>query len=38
MTWPQLKEMSDKGHEISNHGWAHKNFARFPIEEINQDI
>ena len=38
MTWPQLKEMSDKGHEISNHGWAHKNFARFPIEEIKEDI
>ena len=37
MTWPQLKEMSDKGHEISNHGWAHKNFARFPIEEIKED-
>lgn len=38
MTWPQLREMSDKGHEISNHGWAHKNFARFPIEEIKEDI
>ena len=38
MTWPQLKEMADNGHEISNHGWAHKNFARFPIEEIKEDI
>lgn len=38
MTWSQLREMSDKGHEISNHGWAHKNFARFPIEEIKEDI
>ena len=38
MTWPQLREMSDNGHEISNHGWAHKNFARFPIEEIKEDI
>lgn len=38
MSWPQLKEMSDRGHEISNHGWAHKNFARFPIEEIKEDI
>lgn len=38
MTWPQLKEMSDRGHEISNHGWRHKNFARFPIEEIREDI
>lgn len=21
VTWPQLKEMAEKGHEISNHGW-----------------
>ncbi|WP_239059489.1 polysaccharide deacetylase family protein [Bacteroides sp. 224] len=38
MTWAQLKEMSDRGHEISNHGWAHKNFSRFPLEEIKEDI
>lgn len=38
VTWGQLKEMSDKGHEISNHGWAHKNFSKFPIEEIRLDI
>lgn len=38
MTWTQLKEMSDNGHEISNHGWEHKNFARFPLEEIREDI
>lgn len=37
-TWAQLKEMADHGHEISNHGWAHKNFNRFPFEEIKQDI
>lgn len=38
MTWAHLRELSDRGHEISNHGWAHKNFARFPIEEIREDI
>jgi len=38
LNWAQLKEMSDKGHEISNHGWAHKNFSRFPLEEIKEDI
>lgn len=38
VTWTQLKEMSDKGHEITNHGWAHKNFSRFPLEEIREDI
>ncbi|MCC8087720.1 MAG: polysaccharide deacetylase family protein [Rikenellaceae bacterium] len=38
MTWAQLKEMADAGHEISNHGWAHKNFGRHSEEEIREDI
>lgn len=38
VTWPQLKEMAEKGHEISNHGWAHCNFAKFPFEVLKEDI
>ncbi|MDO4163784.1 MAG: polysaccharide deacetylase family protein [Bacteroides sp.] len=38
MTWAQVKELAERGHELSNHGWAHKNFARFPIAEIREDI
>ncbi len=38
VTWTQLKKMSERGHEISNHGWAHRNFGRFPPEEIRADI
>lgn len=38
MSWSQVKDLSDRGHEISNHGWKHKNFARFPLEEIREDI
>ncbi len=38
LTWLQLKEMSDDGHEISNHGWAHKNFGRHTLDEIREDI
>ena len=38
VTWPQLKEMAEKGHEISNHGWAHSNFAKFPFEVLKEDI
>lgn len=38
VTWPQLKEMAGKGHEISNHGWAHRNFAKFPFEVLKEDI
>ena len=38
VAWPQLKEMAEKGHEISNHGWAHRNFAKFPFEVLKEDI
>ena len=38
MTWENLKQMSHLGHEVSNHGWAHKNFGRHTLEEIREDI
>lgn len=38
MTWGELKEMVQRGHEISNHGWAHRNLAKFPLEVIKEDI
>ena len=38
VTWPQLKEMAEKGHEISNHGLAHRNLAKFPFEVLKEDI
>ena len=38
VTRPQLKERTEKGHEISNHGWAHRNFAKFPFEVLKEDI
>ncbi|WP_455497222.1 polysaccharide deacetylase family protein [Coprobacter sp.] len=39
ITWKRLKEMSDNGHEISNHGWSHKNLANLKSEqEIRAEI
>lgn len=38
VTWDNLKEMAEQGHEISNHGWAHRNFGRHTLEEIREDI
>jgi peptidoglycan-N-acetylglucosamine deacetylase len=38
MTWQDLKEMASYGQEISNHGWAHKNFGKFTLKEIKEDI
>lgn len=38
MTWSEVKDLSDRGHEISNHGYRHRNFGRFPLDTIRQDI
>lgn len=38
LTWQQVKEMSERGHEMSNHGWAHRNFSRFPFDVLKNDI
>lgn len=38
MTWQQVKELAQRGHEISNHGWAHRNHGKFPLDAIRRDI
>lgn len=39
ITWKRLKEMSDNGHEISNHSWSHKNLVQLKSEqEIRAEI
>lgn len=38
MSWQNLKEMSDKGHEVSNHGWSHKKMTAISIEEARIEI
>lgn len=38
MTWMQLKEMANKGHEISNHSWSHKKMSRLPLARIKDEI
>lgn len=38
ITWTQMKEMVDKGHEISNHGWSHINLKNSSTEEIKMEI
>lgn len=38
MTWKQMKEMADKGHEISNHSWSHPNFKHLSYEKIREEI
>ncbi|MDR1723995.1 MAG: polysaccharide deacetylase family protein, partial [Tannerella sp.] len=38
VTWAQLRRMSKKGHEISSHGWAHKNVTRLTPEELRYEL
>ncbi|MBP1631677.1 MAG: polysaccharide deacetylase, partial [Bacteroidetes bacterium] len=38
VSWGELKEMSQKGHEISNHGWSHKNLTKITLEEAAVEI
>lgn len=37
-TWNQLKKMAQKGHEISNHGWTHKQLTKCTSEEMRYEI
>ena len=37
-SWKQLKKMAAKGHEVSNHGWAHKNFNKLTVSQMNEEI
>ena len=38
MTWKQMKEMSDNGHEIGNHSWSHPNLKNLSTEEVRTEI
>lgn len=38
MTWSQVKEMSDRGHEMSNHSWTHPNLTTLEKDELVREI
>lgn len=38
VTWPQLKEMGISGHELSSHGWAHKNLTKLSLDEMQSEV
>ena len=37
-TWAEAKEMSDKGHEMSNHSWSHPYLTMLSDEELIEQI
>lgn len=38
MTWNEVKIMSDNGHEMSNHGWSHKNLTELSPREAWEEM
>lgn len=38
MTWEQLRQLQSDGHEISNHGWEHRNVTTLSPDELRHEI
>ncbi len=38
MSWEEVKIMADKGMEMSNHGWAHKNLTKCTPEQLEVEV
>jgi peptidoglycan/xylan/chitin deacetylase (PgdA/CDA1 family) len=38
ISWAELKEMSNQGHEIANHSWSHAKFTTLPLAELETEL
>ena len=38
MTWDDICDLHRRGHEMSNHGWSHKNLTKLSPEEVKAEI
>lgn len=38
MTWDDVCDLHSKGHEMSNHGWSHKNLTKLSPDEAKAEI
>lgn len=38
MTWAMVMELSEAGHEIASHGWAHKNITTLEGEALRYEV
>lgn len=38
MTWDEIRTLSDRGHEISSHGWSHKKLTRLEKDMIAEEV
>lgn len=38
MTWDDILDLHERGHEMSNHGWAHRKLTKIPYEDAVREI
>lgn len=38
LTWSEIREMSDRGHEMSNHSWSHPDLTTLPDDVVKDQI
>ncbi|MFV0338742.1 MAG: polysaccharide deacetylase family protein [Chthoniobacterales bacterium] len=38
ISWPELKEMAEQGHEIGNHTWSHPNLTKLTAAEVEEQF
>ena len=38
ISWPELKEMANQGHEIASHTWSHQNMPKLSPEEVDAEL
>lgn len=38
ISWPELKAMSDQGHEIASHTWSHPNLTKLTPGEVDNEF
>jgi len=38
MTWADVRDLHMRGHEISNHGWEHRNLTKISLREAADEI
>jgi peptidoglycan/xylan/chitin deacetylase (PgdA/CDA1 family) len=38
MTWGQLKEIKDRGHQVQSHGWSHRFLTQCTKEELKTEL
>src|SRR5438067_113124 len=38
ISWPELKELANQGHEVGSHTWSHPGMAKLPPDQMEAEI